>query len=236
MRHNHSWFGRLRTNTVMAGVCLATFSAVGGLVGCSSTSLLQTSSSMLNAPAAMLKAARAPDPVSKMLCLWEAAEGQGLDEKPARGFAGQIMFFTHGKASPIKVNGIVRIFEYVDFDADDEDPTPTHVFTFDSGAWNAHRAEGTLGQSYNVFLPYVQKDKGHAVCALRVEIETEDGRKVSSPFTEVTLASKTSNRPAKAMQRDIVDRTEKTNSKDQTPKLAEVRKLDSMTIPLPSGR
>lgn len=215
---------------------MAAFAACG-LVGCSSTSFLQTSTAMLNAPAAMLKAARAPDSVSKMLCLWEAAEGQGLDEKPARGFAGQIMFFTHGKASPIKVKGTVRIFEYVDFDSDDEDPVPAHIFTFDSGAWNAHRADGTLGQSYNVFLPYVQKDKRHAVCALRVEIETEDGRKVSSPFTEVTLASKTSTRPAQAMQRDVVKQTEKNNSNvEQSSKPAEKRKLESMTIQLPSGR
>lgn len=233
MRHYPSMSGRTQTATAMIGLCLA---AAGGLVGCSSTSLLQTSTSMLNAPAAIIKRARTPAPVSKMLCLWEAAEGQGLDEKPARGFAGQIMFFTHGKASPIKVNGTVRIFEYVDFDDGDEDPTPAHVFTFDSGAWNAHRAEGTLGQSYNVFLPYVKKDKRHAVCALRVEIETEDGRKVSSPFTEVTLASKTSSRPAKAMQRDIVSRSEKTNSKAQQPEPKEERKLESMTIQLPSDR
>jgi hypothetical protein len=221
------------TATLVAGICLA---AVSGLVGCSSTTLLQTSSSVLNAPAAMLQAARTPDRVSKLLCLWEAAEGQGLDEKPARGFAGQIMFFTHGKASPIKVNAVVRIFEYVNYDSDDENPIPTHMFTFDSGAWNAHRAEGTLGQSYNVFLPYVKKDKGHAVCALRVEIETEDGRKISSPFTEVTLASKTSNRAAKGIQRDVVRKAQHSSSQVEKAEPVVARKLESMTIQLPSGR
>lgn len=194
----------------------------------------------MNAPAAMINSVRRPDPVSKLLCLWEPAEGQGLDEKPSRGFAGQIMFFSPGKATPIKVKGTVRIFEYVNFDAEDEDPTPAHTFTFDSGAWEAHRAEGTLGHSYNVFLPYVRKDKKHSVCALRVEIETEDGQKVSSPYTEVTLASKTSSRPASAMKRDIVERAQKSN----TPKIQqathskakEERKLESMTIQLPSNQ
>lgn len=206
--------------------------------GCSSTSLLQTSANVMKAPAAMIESVRSPPPVSKMLCLWEPAEGQGLDEKPARGFAGQVMFFTHGKPTPIKVKGTVRIFEYIDYDSEAPDREPDHTFTFDSGAWSAHRAEGTLGHSYNVFLPYVKKDKGHAVCALRVEIETEDGHKVSSPYTEVTLASKTSNRPASAMKRDIVNRSQRSNA-DVLQASREIetkpeRKLESMTIQLPT--
>lgn len=208
--------------------------------GCSTSSLLQTSSSVMNAPSAMIKAVRAPDPVSKLLCLWEPAEGQGLDEKPSRGFAGQIMFFSPGKDSPVKVKGVVTIFEYIDYDPDAEDPQPDHVFTFDSGAWEAHRAEGTLGHSYNVFLPYVKKDKGHSVCALRVEIETEDGRKVSSPYTEVTLASKTSQRAGSAMHREIVKRSQHSNaSESKMPEGLEVkeqRKLESMTISLPTQK
>jgi len=208
--------------------------------GCSSSTLLKTSSSIVNAPANLLEAARGPRPVGKLLCLWEPAEGQGLDEKPSRGFAGQIMFFSHGAPSPMKVKGTVRIFEYVDFDPNQDDPEALHQFTFDSGAWNAHHAEGTLGHSYNVFLPYVRKDKGHVVCALRVEIETEDGRKVSSPYTEVTLASRTSTRPATAMQRDVVrnSSTRPTSASSTTSEATPppTQKLESLTIPLPNQR
>jgi hypothetical protein len=207
------------------------------IAGCSSSTLMRASSSMVNAPSSVLEAMRGPRAVSKMLCLWEAAEGQGLDEKPSRGFAGQILFFAHGEASPIKVKGKVRIFEYLDFSPDQQDPTPAHIFVFDAGAWDVHHTESTLGHSYNVFLPYVRKDKGHAVCALRVEIETEDGRKVSSPYTEVTLASRSSSAATSGMQRNIVKPASKVSEEPQ-PTAAEKppAKLDSTTIRMPARR
>lgn len=174
--------------------------------------------------------------------MWEPAEGQGLDEKPSRGFAGQIIFFSHGDPEPIRVSGTVRIYEYTNYDENEEDPQPDHIFQFNDGGWNAHRAEGTLGQTYNVFLPYVKKDKGHAVCALRVEFESKDGRKVSSAFTQVTLASKTSAKPAAALRRNIIQNktnrdtpgvvTDMRTESDGQPH----RKLESTTIKLPTKR
>lgn len=213
---------------LICGICVA---------GCSSSTFMRASSSVVNAPSYMLEAVRGPKPVSKMLCLWEAAEGQGLDEKPSRGFAGQILFFTHGEPSPIKVKGTVRIYQYVDYSPSQEDPSPIHTFNFDAGAWEVHRTESTLGHSYNVFLPYVRKDKGHVVCALRVEIESEDGRKVSSPYTEVTLASRTSSAANSGIQRNVVKSTTKAAADPVStapPKPAPT--LDSTTIRLPARR
>jgi len=200
--------------------------------GCSSTSLLKV-------PAAMLDSVRPQKSVGKILCLWEPAEGQGIDEKPSRGFAGQILFFAPGEASPIKTKGIVRIFEYADFDSDQEDPKPIHQFNFDSGAWAAHHTESTLGHSYNVFLPLVQKRKGHVVCALRVEYESESGQIVSSPYTSVTLASKTSHQSASALQRSIIRHPEAEKfaiNKDGASAASgpqKQAKLESLTIQLP---
>ena len=164
------------------------FLTLVGVAGCSS-SLLQSSKSVLKSPMSLMSS-RSSKPVAKILCLWEAAEGQGLDEKPARGFAGQVMFFTYGDPSPIKVDGTVRIYQYTNFDADEEDPKPIHEFVFESTAWNAHRAEGTLGHSYNVFVPYILKGAERVTCALRVEIEDRNGQKTSAPFTEIVLSGK----------------------------------------------
>ena len=205
------------------------------LTGCSSTSLLKPSK-LVSAPLEAVGLKKSPL-VAKILCLWEASEGQGLDEKPARGFAGQIIFFGYGEATPVKTDGIVRIYEYTDYDADDPDPEPAHVFVFDNGGWNAHRTEGTLGQTYNCFLPYVEKKTGHVVCALRVEYEAKDGRKVSSPFTEVTLAAKTSTKPPGALTRNIVKNKrfgiQQVNGERPAEKTA--RKLESTTIKIPAS-
>ena len=205
------------------------------VTGCSSTSLLKPSS-LVSAPLKAVGLKKSP-PVAKILCLWEAAEGQGLDEKPSRGFAGQIMFFGYGEPTPIQTDGIVRIYEYTDYDPNDEDPEPAHIFTFDNGGWNAHRTHGTLGETYNCFLPYVEKKTGHVVCALRVEYEAKDGRKVSSPFTEVTLAAKTSTKPPGALTRNIVKKkaTGIQQVSGEQPAEKPARKLESTTISIPSS-
>jgi hypothetical protein len=237
-----------RANVIIRRVTIARLFAVAAITvsatGCSS--FLHTSAAIIKSPVAFVSGIGAEKRIVKILCLWEPAEGQGLNGRPSRGFAGQILLFPHGSPSPIPVHGKIHIYEYVDFDPEDEDPQPIHKFTFDDGGWNAHRTESTLGESYNVFLPYVLKDKGHASCALRVEYVSPEGRVISSPYTEVQLAAKTSNRPESAIRRDILsDAGLRSSAKDHNsagrapvveaePK---VPKMDTTTFALPrAGR
>lgn len=223
-------------------ILLILASCVAGTVGCVSGTLLETSKNVLASPMTLVRAATGPKAVSKILCLWEPAEGQGLDERPSRGFAGQIMFFAHGSPSPIKVDGAVKIFQYSNFDPDEIDPTPIHQFNFSSAALEVHRTDGTIGHSYNVFLPYVEKGNDNAMCALRVEIEDKDGRKVSSPYTEVNLAGRNTVRPSKAIDRGVVSKPaprifggSESARKAQTAQAA-VEQLDTLTITMPKSQ
>jgi hypothetical protein len=189
---------------------------------------------LLKAPGAALSRNKGTEKVARILCLWEPAQGQGLDEKPGRGFAGQILFFEHGQSSPSPVKGIVKVHEYDNYDPDRMDQIPVHTFTFDSGAWNAHMAEGTLGHSYNVFIPYVMKHNNQAHCALQVEFIPENGRPVLSPFTKISLQGRSGSRSSyeTAIQRDVVsrsvERTADAADADRRP-----RSLESVTIELP---
>ncbi|HIK96263.1 MAG TPA: hypothetical protein EYG03_30335 [Planctomycetes bacterium] len=228
----------VRRNTMAMLTIAAAITA--SATGCSS--FLHTSAAIIKSPVSFVSAIRAEKRVVKILCLWEPAEGQGLDGRPSRGFAGQILMFGHGSPSPIPVHGTVSIYEYVNFDPEDVDPQPIHKFTFDDGGWNAHRTESTLGESYNVFLPYVVKNNGHTTCALRVEYTSPDGRVMSSPYTEVTLTAKTSNRPLSALRRNILsdsaarssDRDRKCARRNSVADLEyEVPTIDSTTIALP---
>lgn len=209
-------------------ICLLSFLVVvvSG-AGCANTS------SLLTSPVKLITD-RPTDKVGRILCLWEPSEGQGLDEKPARGFAGQILFFEHGNPSPVKVKGIVHIYEYDKFNPDLDDAKPIHQFTFDQGAWNLHCVEGTMGPSYNVFIPYVRKHPGVARCGLRVEFVRADGKVVSSTFTEIALTPKQKKgRADVAIQRDILtNRTERPEIATGA-QAAPERTLDTMTIPLP---
>ena len=229
-------------NTVAMWTLFAAITAAAP--GCSS--FLQTSTAIIKSPVAFVTSIGEEKRIVKILCLWEPAEGQGLDGKPSRGFAGQILMFAHGSPSPIPVHGRVHIYEYVNYHPDEVDPQPIHKFTFDDGGWNAHRTESTLGESYNVFLPYVVKNNGHATCALRVEYVSPDGRVISSPYTEVTLTAKTSNKPLSALRRDILSDSEprsiagdrESAGRNAVTELEdEVPSIDSTTIALPrAGR
>lgn len=224
--------GRTSSFKLLISLCACTL-----LVGCSSSTLLKSSGNVLTSPARLISSSRKEPPIGKILCLWEAAEGQGLDGKPTRGFAGQIMFFTHGEPSPVRVKGKVRVFEYADYTSDRTDQKPDHLFEFDNGAWNAHITDGTIGETYNVFLPYVKGDTGHATCALRVEYESPEGRVTSSPYTEVTLVSKTSQQSLTGMTRNVIHNSTTDPGKDVSlqPTAADTKRasLDSTTIKLP---
>ena len=215
--------------------CLLLLGLAVVLTGCNTTTFFQ-------APARFLYARKQTDKVARILCLWEAAEGQGLDGNPSRGFAGQILFFGYGDPSPVPVKGTVHIYEYDNFDSDDLNPVPVHKFTFDNGGWNAHVTDGTLGYSYNVFIPYTVPNSGKASCGLKVEFVPENGRPLSSPYTAIQLSGKQGRQADMAIRRDVV-KNEQTKPVDvpdtapaATPAAPPERKLDSLTIELPKQR
>ena len=209
--------------------------------GCADTAFIQSRGKFLRGAHNKTQARQA----ARILCLWEAAEGQGLDGQPSRGFAGQILFFGPGDAAPFPVHGTIRIFEYDNFDPNENSPKPIHAFVFDDGGWNAHRSESTMGESYNVFLPYVKHHAGRAKCALKVEFTAENGRTISSPITEVSLQARQKSAKAQsAISRNIARQNQESLAvvPDQftygvdTPRINN-KQLQSMTIQLPgSGR
>lgn len=126
-------------------------------------------------------------PVSEVMCLWEAAEGTGLDGLPTRGFAGQILFFTSGQPSPAKVEGDVRIFVFDDEGVRGDRAQPIHQFDFPGGAWNAYVASTNFGTTYQLFIPYTKAGSHHAECEIRVRYTPKGGHPIFSRPCTVTL-------------------------------------------------
>lgn len=114
-------------------------------------------------------------PVVEVLCLWEPAEGLGLDGLPTRGFAGQILFFTSGHPQPLKVHGDVRIYVFDDHGSPEEQARPIHQFDFAPEAWNAFLRETNVGTTYQVFIPYTRKTTFQSNCSLRVRYTPAGG-------------------------------------------------------------
>lgn len=126
-------------------------------------------------------------PVIDVMCLWEAAEGTGLDGMPCRGFRGQVLFFTAGQKSPAKVDGDIRIYVF-DQNGPDGDPSkPIHQFDFPGLAWNTFLTETNFGNAYQIFIPYTKRGNEHADCQLRVRFMPNVGNTVHSRSCAVAL-------------------------------------------------
>lgn len=150
-------------------------------VGC------QSVTSVVSNPFSQLPKLPEERPVAEMICIWEEAEGIGLDNKPTRGFAGQVMFFAANHSEPVPVNGDVEIYLFDDQGHVDEQTKPLHVFRFEKEAFHGFVTETNLGIAYQMFLPYVRKTNYKANCMLRVKITPESGRPIYSKMAAVNL-------------------------------------------------
>ena len=104
--------------------------------------------------------------VAEIVCLWEAAEGIGLDGLPTRGFAGQVLFFPRGQPEPIRIDGDIMIYVFDDHGTEAEQARPLHQFEFPAVAWNSFLYKTNLGPAYQLFIPYTRKGGNFASCAL----------------------------------------------------------------------
>ncbi len=127
------------------------------------------------------------DPVMEVFCLWDDGEGRGLDGLPARGFAGQIMFFTAGQKEAVKIDGDVRIYVFDDQGDAEEQARPIHQFDFTADAWNTYLRPSDFGGTYQLFIPYTRKGGHQAQCTLRVRYTPPGGQPLYSKPTTVTL-------------------------------------------------
>jgi hypothetical protein len=131
--------------------------------------------------------ATASDPVMEVFCLWDDGEGRGLDGLPARGFGGQIMFFTARQKEAVKVEGDVRIYLFDDQGDAEEQARPIHEFNFTADAWNTYLRPSDFGGTYQLFIPYTRKGNHQAQCTLRVRYTPTGGQPLYSKPTTVML-------------------------------------------------
>lgn len=213
-------------------------------LGCSSGgSLFRDPGVLLKDPGRIVGRPKVERNVVRIVTLWEAAQGKDPSDKPARGFAGQILFFGPNGETGARVHGRVVIYEYDNYESDCiDEPEPLHSFTFEPDAWDVHRTEGTLGHSYSCFIPYMNRHREQVHCGLKVDFIGEDGRKVSSEIVEVMLPSRSATTKAANLTRGFVRETQLGNNPviHHTP-IAEpvdlkAQKLESVSIPLPKRR
>lgn len=221
-------------------VCLAIVSVCA--TGCASglSNFWKSPGSVVKDPGRLVGKPKYEKDVAKIVTIWESSYGKGLDDRNSRGFAGQILFFGPGCQSGGRVRGKVLIYQYDQYDKDsEEEPKLLHTFAFEPDAWEAHRTEGTLGHSYSVFVPYMNRHKDQVNCALKVELIPENGQKISSQETAVLLPGKNTTELAAARTRGFVREKRIGPDPDVPPVRAEAGEhqekngIESLSIPLP---
>ena len=127
------------------------------------------------------------NPVREIICMWEPAEGIGLDGKPSRGFAGQILFFTAAHPRPVQTDGDVRILLYDEAGLTAEEPRPFKQYEFSSEVFGAFLRDTNLGAAHHVFIPDPRSGNAYEECALRVVLTSKSGLPVYSKTAVVAL-------------------------------------------------
>lgn len=156
----------------LAVVCVA------ALAGCSSTSLLRKD---------MPRKGDSNEPAIQMVTVWQPAQGRGLNGLPTRGLSGQLMFFTRRNPSPVIVEGEARVYLFDDQGAADEQARPIHQFDIRPEVWPAHQQVGTLGPTYQVFVPYPRNGREQVECSVQIRFTQKEGPVIFSEMTSVTL-------------------------------------------------
>jgi hypothetical protein len=131
--------------------------------------------------------ADARNPAVQIVCLWQPAEGLGLDNLPTRGFAGQIIFLTQDSPTPVEIDGDVRVYLFDDQGTMEEQAKPLHQFDFVDGTWRGYLKKTAWGPTYQVFIPYVRKGSHEAKCVLRVRLTPKAGPTIVSETASITL-------------------------------------------------
>lgn len=171
--------------------------------------------------------ATARNPVTQIVCLWEPAEGRDAKGIPCKGFAGQILFLANRGVLPVTVEGDVRIYLFDNLGSVEEQSKPIHTFDFDSPSWAQTYVNGTLGPSYNVFVPYTRRGIHNATCSLRVRLSPKTGPVIFSDMTNIELVTVHSLKDPLNPAADV--RVEQTAPEDIT---ANLKSRKTTTIPL----
>jgi hypothetical protein len=206
--------------------------------GCASTGFWKSNSGRFDK-------ADADHPAVKIVCLWQTAEGRGLDNRPTRGFAGQILFLTQDSPTPVEVDGDVRIYLFDDQSPPEVQTKPIHQFDFTGGAWGNYLKKTAWGPTYQLFVPYTREGDFAARCELRVRLTPKAGPTVLSEPASISLPgpateAAANTRPAPAGQPALLEAAQtaafgpqepRSRGPNLAPHQGPIKQFESYTVP-----
>ncbi len=92
----------------------------------------------------------------KMVAMWQDTVKNQTGKPAIRGFGGRVIFYGADESKPVKVDGDVDVFAFVETSHKRDDTQPDRKFVFTRDQVAKHYSESKLGHSYSFWLPWEQ--------------------------------------------------------------------------------
>ena len=128
-----------------------------------------------------------PQMPDRIVCVWTNGTKITPGKKTTRGMGGRLMFYSDKFRTPVKVDGEVSIYAFVDEEADPRYNIPQKKYVFTSETLPLHYSKSSLGHSYSFFIEWGKIDGPDVPLTLIVRFQNRAGKVVTSDASRQTL-------------------------------------------------
>ena len=95
-----------------------------------------------------------PGTPTKIVAVWTETVLRREGEAPLRGFGGRLMFYEGKKDKPVKIDGAVVVYAFVEDGRDEANAKPDRKYVFTPDQIPGHYSKSEIGHSYSFWLPW----------------------------------------------------------------------------------
>lgn len=141
-----------------------------------------------------------PVPPAKIIALWSNAVLQSPDRPPTRGFGGKLMFFGAGENKPVRVDGSLVVYAFVEEGRAAGEVKPDRKFVFTPEQFATHYGKSKLGHSYSVWLPWDEAGGPQTEISLIARFTPAEGPTIVGEQTKHVLPGKSAATESERLQ------------------------------------
>ena len=93
---------------------------------------------------------------ANLAVVWTASVLQAPNATPTRGFGGLVTFYGADRKTPIKVDGQLTVYAYMDAPGKSDKAAPDAKFIFPAEQFEKHHGQSAVGHSYSIWIPWDQ--------------------------------------------------------------------------------
>jgi hypothetical protein len=128
-----------------------------------------------------------PGTPDKIVAMWTDTVLNHSDAASQRGFGARVMFFEAKKEKPIKVDGTLVVYAFVEDGRDPNNVKPDRKYVLTAEQLPSHYSKSSLGHSYSVWVPWDEVGGEQKEISLAVRFEPKEGAAVVGDLSRQVL-------------------------------------------------